>query len=127
MAPAALLVRHVDDGSGHGCVSWQARRDLRELILAPASRQTRIGKVVGDLLQAKDIEIGDGQGVLDDAPRIDLAIDAAAPLGVPGDELHLIPARMNDCTNCRWKSRNGISSGALVSRVAAVMIDQSIP
>ena len=39
----------------------------------------------------------------------------------------VIPARMNDWTNCRWKSRNAISSGAVVSSVAAVMIDQSMP
>ena len=32
-----------------------------------------------------------------------------------------------DCTNCRWNSRNAISSGAVVSSVAAVMIDQSMP
>ena len=34
---------------------------------------------------------------------------------------------MNDCTNWRWNSRNAISSGAVVSSVAAVMIDQSMP
>ena len=40
---------------------------------------------------------------------------------------HLIPARMNDCTKARWKIRKAISSGAADSRVAAVMIDQSMP
>ena len=34
---------------------------------------------------------------------------------------------MNDCTNCRWNSRNATSSGAVVRSVAAVMIDQSSP
>ena len=34
---------------------------------------------------------------------------------------------MNDCTNWRWNSRNATSSGAVVSSVAAVMIDQSMP
>jgi hypothetical protein len=34
---------------------------------------------------------------------------------------------MNDWTNCRWKRRKPISSGAEVMRVAAVMIDQSTP
>jgi len=34
---------------------------------------------------------------------------------------------MKLCTNCRWNSRNATSSGAVVSSVAAVMIDQSMP
>ncbi len=38
-----------------------------------------------------------------------------------------IPARMNDCTNCFWKSRKAMRSGAVERRVAAVMIDQSSP
>jgi len=38
-----------------------------------------------------------------------------------------IPARMNDCTNCRWNSRNASSKGAEVISVAAVMMDQSTP
>ena len=38
-----------------------------------------------------------------------------------------MPARMKHCTNWRWKSRNATSSGAEVIRVAAVMIDQSMP
>ena len=48
------------------------------------------------------------------------------PKGAKGG-FHLIPARMNDCTNCRWNSRNPTSSGADVISVAAVMIDQSTP
>ena len=55
------------------------------------------------------------------------AVEAAAPLGVPGDELHLIPARMKDWTNCRWNSRKAMSSGAAVISVAAVITDQSTP
>ncbi len=38
-----------------------------------------------------------------------------------------MPARMNDCTNWRWKRRNATRSGPEVMRVAAVTIDQSIP
>ena len=38
-----------------------------------------------------------------------------------------IPARMNDCTNWRWKSRNATSKGPEVMRVAAVTTDQSMP
>src|SRR5262245_31848905 len=40
---------------------------------------------------------------------------------------YLIPARMNDWTNCRWKIRNATRSGPEVMSVAAVMIDQSTP
>jgi hypothetical protein len=36
-------------------------------------------------------------------------------------------ARIKISTNRRWKSRNAISSGADVIRVATLMIDQSIP
>ena len=39
--------------------------------------------------------------VVDDALRAHGAVETAAPLGVPGHELHLIPARMKLCTNCR--------------------------
>ena len=38
-----------------------------------------------------------------------------------------MPARMKDCTNWRWNSRNRISSGPLLRSVAAVITDQSIP
>ena len=38
-----------------------------------------------------------------------------------------MPARMNDCTNWRWKSRKAASRGPEVMSVAAVTIDQSMP
>ena len=38
-----------------------------------------------------------------------------------------MPARMKLCTNWRWNNRNATSNGALVIRVAAVTIDQSMP
>src|ERR1700733_2470251 len=41
--------------------------------------------------------------------------------------VHRIPARMKLCTNWRWKSRNATSNGALVIKVAAVTMDQSMP
>lgn len=34
---------------------------------------------------------------------------------------------MKDCTKSRWNSRNATSSGAAVSRVAALITDQSMP
>ena len=84
-------------------------------------------EVVRDLLQAQHVKVSDALRFGDDARRIHLSVDAAAPLHVPAHDLHLIPARMNDCTNCRWNSRNAISSGPAESSVAALMIDQSIP
>ena len=33
----------------------------------------------------------------------------------------------NDCTNCRWNNRNATSSGPALNKVAAVMIDHSMP
>ncbi len=83
-----------------------------ELVFAGAAAEPRVGEVVGDLLQAQHVEIGDALRLGDDARRIDGEVHAAAPLHVPRHQLHRIPARMNDCTNCRWNSRNAISSGA---------------
>ena len=127
MPAPAIVRRYVDGHARHRRVARQEPRELGKLVFAATAGKPRRGIIVGDLLQTQDVEIGDRLRMPHDAGRIDFAIDAAAPLNVPGDELHLIPARMNDSTNCLWKSRNAISSGALVSRVAAVMIDQSIP
>ena len=96
VASAAFLRRNVDCNTGHRLVLRQQPGERGELILAPAPRQPRIGKIVGDLLQAEHVEIGDRLGMLDDPRRVDLVIDAATPLSIPGDELHLIPARMKD-------------------------------
>ena len=127
MPAAAVVPGHVDRHARHRHIAGKEPRELGELIFAATACKPRVGIVVGDLLQTEDVEVGNRLRMPHDAGRIDFAVDAAAPLDVPGDELHLIPARMNDCTNCLWKSRNAISSGALVSKVAAVMIDQSIP
>ena len=110
VAPAASLGRNVDSDPGHRQVAGQPPREFVELILAATARKPRVREIVGDFLQAQHVEIGERLGVLHDARRIDLTVDAAAPLDVPGDELHgssvpryfyLIPARMNDWTNCR--------------------------
>ena len=42
-------------------------------------------------------------------------------------ECYLIPARIKLCTNWRWKSKKPTSSGAVVIKVAAQMIAQSMP
>src|SRR4029453_86063 len=117
----------VHGNGGNRNVTRQQRRDRRELVLARAAGKSRVGKIVGDLLQAQHVEVGEALRLGDDPRRIHAAVDAAAPLRVPGDDLHRMPALMNDWTNCLWNNRNAISNGAVVSSVAAVMIDQSIP
>src|SRR5579864_3738793 len=127
VAPAAFLRRYVDRDAGHRLEPWQPPAELRKLILAAASRKPRIRKIVGDFLQAEHVEIGDFPRLPDYPRQINLLVDAAAPLRIPSNQLHLIPALMNDCTNCFWNSKNATSSGAVASKVAAVTIDQSIP
>jgi hypothetical protein len=110
----------------------QQRRECGELVFIGVAGESRIGKVVGDLLQAQDVEIGELFRRGDDPRRVDAAIDTPAPLHIPRDQYHgslsyRMPARMKLWTNCRWNKRNATSSGAAVSSVAAVMIDQSIP
>ena len=85
-APAATLFRRMIYGdAGHGNELRQQRRKNRELILASGTRQSRIGKVVGDLLYAEDVEISEAPCLGDDPRWIDAAIDTATPLDVPGD------------------------------------------
>ncbi len=78
-------------------------------------------------LHANYIEIGHGARCVNHACDIHNSIESAEPLDIPRNDLHLIPARMNDCTNCLWNSKNASKSGAAVSNVAAVMMDQSMP
>ncbi len=100
MAPPAVACLDVDRDPGHRLIAGQQTGQLGELVLTSAAGQSRIGKIVGDLLQAEDIEIRDRPHLPDDPCRIDAPVDATTPLGVPGNELHLIPALMKDCTNC---------------------------
>src|SRR5450759_5974514 len=100
MSTAALVRRHVHCHARYRHVAGKEPRKLGKLIFAATACKTRMGIVVGDLLQTEDVEIGDRLRMPHDAGRIDFAVDAAAPLDIPGNELHLIPARMNDCTNC---------------------------
>src|SRR5262245_35457342 len=126
--PAIVVVAWmVDRDAGDRDVARQERRDRRELVFAGAACEARIREVGSDLLQAKHIEVGDAFGFGDDGGGIYAAVDAATPLRIPRDDLHRMPARMNDWTNCRWKRRNAIRSGAVVRSVAAVMTDQSMP
>ena len=85
---------------GPGCVDGYAA-DRRmpgqqagqqvELVLAAAALERR--EVRRDFLQAQHIEVGQRLRVFDDAPRVDTAVDAAAPLDVPGDQFQNKPSR----------------------------------
>src|SRR5262249_49090633 len=84
--------------------------------------------VHGHFLEAAHIRVIQFPRFPRDACRIHFPVHAAAPLDVPLEQPHQrIPARMNDCTNWRWKRRNATSSGALVISVASQMMDESMP
>jgi hypothetical protein len=78
----------VDRHARNRGVAGQQRGEHGELVFPVAAGEERIREVVGNLLQAKDVEVGDALRVGDYARGIDLLVDAAAPLDIPGDELH---------------------------------------
>ena len=90
----------IDRDAADRRIAGQERREHRELVLAGASRKARMREVVGDFLQAQHVEVGELLRLGDDPRRIDAAVDAPAPLHVPRDQYHRIPARMKLCTNC---------------------------
>ena len=92
----AVFCRLIDRHARHGGVTGQQRGEQGELIFARAAAEIGIGEVVGDFLNAQNIEIGEPLRFGHDACRIDAQVDAAAPLNVPRQKLHRIPARMND-------------------------------
>ena len=94
---AGMVDRHAADRRESG----QQRRERRELVLARAAGKARMREVVRDLLQAQHVEIGELLRLGDDPRRIDAAVHTAAPLHVPRDQYHRMPARMKLCTNCR--------------------------
>jgi hypothetical protein len=57
------------------------------LVLAPASVQ--LGEVVGDLLQAQHVEVGNSACIPHDAFEIEPPIHAEAPLNIPGNQPHV--------------------------------------
>src|SRR4051794_22112847 len=102
----------------------QQRSQLHALICAAV----KFSKIVGHLLKAKDIGVCHPLRYGDDPRQVGHAVATFSALDIPRNQPHQrMPARMKDCTNCRWNSRNANSSGAIVITVAAVMIDQSTP
>ncbi len=76
----------VDGDAADRGESRQQRGDQRELVFAGAALQRR--EIAGHLLQAEDVEVGEGAGLVDDPLRVDPAVDAEAPLDVPVEDLH---------------------------------------
>jgi hypothetical protein len=72
----------------HGCAvdrreARQERRERGELVLVRVAREAGIRKIIGDLLQAQDVEVGQRLRRRDDSCGVDAAVDAPAPLYVP--------------------------------------------
>ncbi len=87
-APGALR-RMIDGDSGRGGIARKQRRQRSELVVIRVAGEPRIRKIVGDLLQAQHVEVGERARFRDDPLRVDTSVDAAAPLDIPGDEIHL--------------------------------------
>jgi len=85
LAPA-VLVRNVERDAFDRRVAGHEPRELRELVRA--ARPAQLREVVGHLLQAQHVEIGEAARVGDDAGEVAAPVRAEAPLDVPGDELH---------------------------------------
>ena len=72
--------------------SGQQGRDRGKLVALVVPLEPWVREIVGDFLQAEHVEVGDALRLGDDARRIDAAVDATAPLHVPGEDLHRLPA-----------------------------------
>src|SRR5204863_2874575 len=112
-AAPAVRARVVGADAVDDRVARQKVRERRELVGIVVAFEQRRGKVVRQLLKAQDVEVRELAGMRDHARGVDAAVEAAEPLHVPGNQIHLIPSRMNDATNWRWNSRKPISSGAV--------------
>ena len=75
----------------HDAVAREQPRERLVLVLARASR--KVGVVARDLLQAQHVEIGRLARDPGDARRVDPPVASAAPLDIPGDELHTYQRR----------------------------------
>src|SRR5467141_2045194 len=91
-APLPSRRRTIRGDALHDAVAREQRSERRVLVLARASRE--VGEVARDLLQAQHVEIGHLSRDPGDARRVDPAIASAAPLDVPGDELHTITGEL---------------------------------
>src|SRR2546425_1536260 len=111
---AAFVAGHIDGGSEEHEVARELAPERLDLVLALAPGQ--IGEADVDLLQAQDVGVGDAPRLVRDARRVDDAVDAAAPLDVPGDEAHYLRC-------LRFKAR---SSGCRCSQSKAAITHLAI-
>ena len=79
--------RMIDRDAADRRETRQQRRKHRELVFAGAARKARIRKIVGDLLQAQHVEVGELLRGGDDARGVDATVHTPAPLHVPGDQI----------------------------------------
>ena len=85
-ATSAAAVVLVGRGAEEAAVPGERRTEPRHLVLAGTAGQVR--EADRDFLQAQHVEVGEVTGLADDALGVDAAVDAAAPLDVPGDQFH---------------------------------------
>src|SRR2546421_10298326 len=78
----ARRARHIDRRSEKHGVALKFALQRLDLVFAPASRQ--VGEAGGDFLEANDVRSPEAVRLARDACGIDDAVDAAAPLHVPG-------------------------------------------
>ncbi len=88
-ASSATAIAHIRGRAEVRLVSRPMRREQCDLVFPLTAWQSR--KVDGDFLEAQDIKIAKRSRCLGDAGGIHPAIDAAAPLHVPGQEFHGVP------------------------------------
>ena len=79
--PAPFAVGDIHRGRKMRAVAGKEPRKNFRLVFASAAGEA--AEVRGNLLKTADIRIGERLRLARDAPRIDAAIDAAAPLDVP--------------------------------------------
>src|SRR6185436_12968245 len=84
-AALAVLAHHVHAVALDARVAGEERPQLGELVTLVVALEPR--EVVRDLLHAEDVEVRDRPRGLHDAREVDAAVEAAAPLDVPGEEL----------------------------------------
>jgi hypothetical protein len=78
---------------------WRSPSQPRHLVEAGVAFEARV--VDSHFLQAKHVEIGHRARFGHHALDADRAVEAAEPLHVPGNQIHLMPALMKLCTNWR--------------------------
>ena len=85
-APASLRRGVIRPDAVEDLEPGQQRREERELVAVVVAGERRVREVVGEFLDAQQVEVGERLRVRDDSRGIDAAIQPAEPLHVPGDE-----------------------------------------